>query len=553
MFKKLLSNLPFNPSLIHQVSFYAKRIRSEERIRRTGLILFALSFVLQIFMIISPAQPSLAASPNDIIYGGIGTDNPKFGWFGAYNANTDQNGHNDIRQIYDYFHISVTDVQNSTFTSINSSDHSLYSLGRLPHSTLDQPININGTTYYLRPLYSWGNNISYKALVGNRADPPAGQSSYFAVMADCGNIVIKFAPSAKLAIVKHGLNHADNALVQRGELLQYRVFFSNIGAGDAYNVVLRDGIPANTTYVPPVGTGGADEIFDHGSTPVPPFPGQAPAYFIDWKWNVMPAQRENWYVDLNVKVNSNVPDGTKICNGAFVVASNLQPVLSNQVCYTVSVPKTTTPAPVIPIIPSIPVSQPGQPNISKSKLVANLTKGQNDANNKTAAPGDILQYTLLTINSGDAKAPKFSQLTDDVHDILEYAGITEISDGGELKNGVISWKATDIPAKDKLTRTFKVQIKNPLPATPQSKSDPQSYDLKMDNVYGNQTTVNLESPSLPKTVETAQGKLVNTGPGETIAAAFAMTVFISYFFARTRLFAHELEIVKTDYAIQGGN
>ena len=34
MFKKLLSNLPYNPSLIGQVSFYAKRLHAEEKIRR---------------------------------------------------------------------------------------------------------------------------------------------------------------------------------------------------------------------------------------------------------------------------------------------------------------------------------------------------------------------------------------------------------------------------------------------------------------------------------------------------------------------------------------
>ncbi len=159
---------------------------------------------------------------------------------------------------------------------------------------------------------------------------------------------------------------------------------------------------------------------------------------------------------------------------------------------------------------------------------------------------------MLTINSGAATAPSYNQFTDNVNDLLEYANIIEISDNGELKNGVITWKQTDIAVNQKITRTFKVQIKNPLPATPQSKSDPQSYDLQIDNVYGNKTSIKLDSPTIPKTVQVTQTTLTNTGPGETLAIAFGITVFISYFLARTRLFSKELDIVKTDYATQGG-
>src|SRR5437763_1435221 len=71
MFNKLLSNLPFNPSLINQVSFYAKRLKHESSVRRLGFILVALTMVLQLFAVLSPAQPSLAESPNDIVRGGV--------------------------------------------------------------------------------------------------------------------------------------------------------------------------------------------------------------------------------------------------------------------------------------------------------------------------------------------------------------------------------------------------------------------------------------------------------------------------------------------------
>ena len=52
MFKKLISNLPFNPSLIGQVSFYAKRLRKEESIRRAGFGFMALAMFIQLFAVI---------------------------------------------------------------------------------------------------------------------------------------------------------------------------------------------------------------------------------------------------------------------------------------------------------------------------------------------------------------------------------------------------------------------------------------------------------------------------------------------------------------------
>ena len=67
MFKKLLSNLPFNPSLITEVSFYAKRLNRESSIRRIGFVFVALTLVVQVFAVISPAEASNQCSSNDII------------------------------------------------------------------------------------------------------------------------------------------------------------------------------------------------------------------------------------------------------------------------------------------------------------------------------------------------------------------------------------------------------------------------------------------------------------------------------------------------------
>src|SRR4051812_43891694 len=71
MFEKLLALLPYNPGLAHQLAFYGRRMREEAAIRRIGVIFIVLTFMVQFFAVISPPQPTVAASDNDLISGGF--------------------------------------------------------------------------------------------------------------------------------------------------------------------------------------------------------------------------------------------------------------------------------------------------------------------------------------------------------------------------------------------------------------------------------------------------------------------------------------------------
>ena len=51
MFKKIISRLPYSPSMIHSLGFYAKRLRKEEATRKIGLILTALALIVQSFTV----------------------------------------------------------------------------------------------------------------------------------------------------------------------------------------------------------------------------------------------------------------------------------------------------------------------------------------------------------------------------------------------------------------------------------------------------------------------------------------------------------------------
>ena len=116
MFRKIISNLPFNPGLIHQLSFYAKRLHAEESVRRTGVIFTLLAIGVQSLAILSPAQVTLATGDGDLVYGA----KSKQEIINALTSGVDAKGRADIKQIYEYYGIRLADVQAAGDTTVKS-------------------------------------------------------------------------------------------------------------------------------------------------------------------------------------------------------------------------------------------------------------------------------------------------------------------------------------------------------------------------------------------------------------------------------------------------
>jgi len=185
------------------------------------------------------------------------------------------------------------------------------------------------------------------------------------------------------------------------------------------------------------------------------------------------------------------------------------------------------------------------------KTASNKTQNIPEADGTLAKANDIIIYSLTTTNKGTQPIKDFI-VEENMFDVLEYADILEL-DGGEIDDQhMIRWPKEDIAAGTTLTKKITVKIKNPVPQTPVSASDPGSFDMAMTNVYyGNSVTIKLP-PSVVKSTEMTVQSLPETGPGTTLAIGFAATVFVSYFFARSRLLAKELDIVRTDFTSTGG-
>jgi uncharacterized repeat protein (TIGR01451 family) len=188
-----------------------------------------------------------------------------------------------------------------------------------------------------------------------------------------------------------------------------------------------------------------------------------------------------------------------------------------------------------------------------SKTVVNTSRGTDgeDANGTTVKAGDVLEFTLITANTNNFPRT-VEQISDDIGDILDYA-ILDVS-GLEASGGIFNkeqskvyWENITIPANSEVKQVFRVQLLDPVPATNRPSATSADFDCEIDNTYGNNVNMSVQCPVV-KGVET----LPNTGPGTSLIAGTTITAFVGYFFARSRLLAKEINIIRTDYAMSGG-
>jgi fimbrial isopeptide formation D2 family protein/uncharacterized repeat protein (TIGR01451 family) len=593
MFEKILSVLPYNPGLLHQMSFYSRRMREEAAIRRTGMVFIVLAFMIQFFAVLSPPQTSAAASSNDLVNGGFSSASDA-----ANYCNQNVAHYGDILQNYG---ITCKEVANSpTVPSLGSTDDNrdLYSMGRLPYNIAGEtPVNVQGITYYFRYLWGWdtGAPSHYKAL---RIIASTGKTYY--LLYGCGNLVSiglpqpytppAPAPTATLTattpilVLKKTMlagYPADGSTVAPGTALGYQIEIDNTG-GAAHSVDLTDALPANLTYQSISLNAGADTHIYNANTRT-----------AEWSWGTIGNEVGNYNVTLKATVNTNTPNGTKICNIAHLSATGDSGLTSGQVCVTVeqNTPPPPTAPPVAPpttvtptcanggLAPSSPQCfQPCQYNatisatdtactpcqynnaiaasdsqckpceaslssqdtlacVSVSKTASNITAGIANADGTTANAGDTIVYTLHAQNNGKAAVAGFT-FQENIADVLAYADVVDLHGGTMDANDQITWPTQAIPAGATATEQVTVQVKNPVPSTPVDPADPGHFDLTMTNVYGN--TVNIKvAPPVAKSIETAAAQLPNTGPGTSIFIAAAIIVISGYFYGRARLLARE--------------
>lgn len=553
MFKKLLANLPFNPSLIGQVNFYAKRMHQEAAIRKLGFIMIVLSMGVQLVAALYPAEQSLAASPNNVL-DGITTKNSILN---AWDSNT-----GNIRAIYGKFGITRDSIASISGQNPNSTLHSTaqsyWSVGKQPLGAFgingaawgERTINAGGFNIYERPLHAWdrGGSTTYPAFTGHNI-----YGKQFWILKTCGNPTfvgsyLPSPPAPKLSIHKTLLT---GATTHPGDTVQFRLEFQNsVNNSLATGFSVRDDLNTNLSFVS-LDTLTAIE----GNTLIITSGG-------DLGYSATPHVRT-----LVAKVKNSVPNGTVICNNARINSAQTPVVYSERPCITVVVPHGAAPPPITPPAPTPPPATPPpatpppatppppavSPRLNLSKSVTNLTGGGN-ANNTTVKNGDVLEFTLTTKNVTDADYKDY-QGEDYFGSVLQYA---DIKDPAELSSQGISidsqntlhWTKGIIRANSSDTKTISVKVKEVIPATNTPSTVSPDYNCKIANSYGNDVVMNVNCP-VAKTINEATATLPNTGPGTGIAIGAIVTMIVGYLFARARIMARELDIVREEYVISG--
>jgi uncharacterized repeat protein (TIGR01451 family) len=582
--------------MIHQMGFYGRRMREEAAIRRTGMIFIVLAFMVQFFAVLSPAAITSAAPgpSNDLVNGGFSS--------AAEAARDCNNNVQDYGGILKNYDITCSEVANSPTVTIASTDDSrdLFSMGRWQYQlTGEQPVTIDGATYYVRYLWAWdkgGPASHYQAL-----RVIAANGTLYYLMYPCGNLVsvgvpkaysppaapsppeasaslstaspIKVPTSAALALQKTTIAGypAANSNVTPGATLGYKIYVDNPSSLAANSVSLSDNLDTSTTFSSQsLNAGATVHTYDSNS------------HTVHYSWSSVPADESyNYSVDIYTKVNSNVTNGQQICNTASVTATNAGSVNSNSVCFTVAINSTPTVTPVTPTpVSPTPVTTtpcqydstiasasaectPCQYNstitasnaeckpceasttstdtiscVVVSKTAANLTENVADANNTTAQPGDVILYTLSAQNNSTATIPNYT-FQENLGDVMVYATPTDLH-GGTLDSntGAVTWPAADLAAGTTATEQVTVQVKNPIPAAAASPANPGEYDLVMTNVFGNTVNINVPAPAA-QSIVTASAALPNTGPGSSLFVIGAVVMITGYFYGRSRLLAKE--------------
>jgi hypothetical protein len=144
MYKKLLRNLPFNPSLIGELSLYGQSLRREKRIRGIGLAALVLALIIQVMAAALYPLASQTISRNDVFPGGIASPDEA--------ARLCRENTYDLEIILSELGANCDQLDGASVSHQLQPPDTLMAVGRLPYADPDElALPIGDTTYFARP------------------------------------------------------------------------------------------------------------------------------------------------------------------------------------------------------------------------------------------------------------------------------------------------------------------------------------------------------------------------------------------------------------------
>lgn len=191
MFRKLVSNLPFSPALVHDVGFYAKRLRKEEVTRRTAMLFVALTIAMQSLAVFSPPESANASSEQDIVLGGVSS-------LDDYMLRYDKNEY-DLKDILTAAGITRSDLLTLQPGTIHSNDdtYMLTKYGQLSASSSEASLSYSrsaggmGTRYFSPINHISGQPVSFSGWTGTSEDV-----GWFGIIKTNGSLATRGLPAS---------------------------------------------------------------------------------------------------------------------------------------------------------------------------------------------------------------------------------------------------------------------------------------------------------------------------------------------------------------------
>lgn len=200
MFKKIVSNLSFSPTLVGQLGVYSKKLKKEQAMRKFGLIFMILVLIIQYLIIFYPPESANNSNRNDMIIGGLNTnDSDSLNNF----LNDYDNNKRNLQSTLTYLGITKDEIIATKPTYFKVGNRYSWSFTpKYSYTQGERQYSINNdqgrllTNVYARPLNLQNNpNDRIQGWVGN-----SSKLGWFAIMKPSGNLVTEIAPKTTSAV-----------------------------------------------------------------------------------------------------------------------------------------------------------------------------------------------------------------------------------------------------------------------------------------------------------------------------------------------------------------
>lgn len=373
MFRKLITNLPFNPSLLGQVAYYTKRMHQEESIRRMGFGFMALAMLIQVYAVAAPPQKSLASTSSDYIINNLRT---KTDLLNAWDGKT---ADADVAQIFGRFGLTRKDIESLPQlpnATIRSTSADYWTIGRTSLSAVGKsgqikqeykdsevPVKYGNGTVYLRNLKAWDIANPYNDY--NAFEGVKNGQKYW-ILVDCGNFTrVGKPPLNNPAVdIRKTIDGGPREL-KPGDEYTFRFEYRNNveDSQPAKDVVITDKLDLeNFSIVSPKNLNIKNGVLT--------YPIGSVSYSDAWRTALT----------LTVKLKKEIPNGKKVCNAATITSSNAGEDTSGgpNLCI-----KVLNPCPLDNGIPSATDIRCTKPTLVCTQTVSDFNRSTKEATLKT--------------------------------------------------------------------------------------------------------------------------------------------------------------------------